>query len=155
MAWTAAQIVRLGGILGQHRHLERQPDIFEEQNIQEPGGHSQRDNRRFDRNIAARRFNACKARFTGSETASETAHLPAPLQELNTRWTGPDGTANAQALARDPDLQDSAIKLVYDTEADASMICSAATGDDALLLLLASSDDSDSTPPSATEETKR
>jgi tetratricopeptide (TPR) repeat protein len=86
-----------------------------------------------DRAIAQKRLQACVTQF-----APSTA-LPTALQSLNTRWAAPDGTANAAALLADPDQQDSAMQLVYDTELQTAKLCTAPAGDDALLLLLAGS----------------
>jgi len=84
-----------------------------------------------DRAIAAKRFDACSARFAAP------IPLPSDLQALKTRLAGPDGTANAAALLHDPAQQESAMQLVYDTEAQTAKLCGAPTGDDALLLRMA------------------
>jgi Tfp pilus assembly protein PilF len=85
------------------------------------------------RAIARKRFDACSAQFAAEPP------LPAPLQALDTRWLGADGTADDAALLRDPAQQDSVMQLVLDTEVQTEQLCGPATGDDALLLLAANS----------------
>jgi Tfp pilus assembly protein PilF len=84
------------------------------------------------RALARKRLDACTAQFA-------SALPPAALQSLITRWTTPDGAANAAALLQDQSLQESAMQLVYDTEVETDKLCTAPTGDDALLLVLATS----------------
>ena len=83
------------------------------------------------RAIAKKRFDSCSAQFPAEQP------LPVPLQALDTRWLGPDGTANGSALLREPALQDSALQLVFATEVLTNKLCGPASGDDALLLRLA------------------
>jgi predicted Zn-dependent protease len=83
------------------------------------------------RAIAKQRFDDCSAQYP------PTMKAPPSLDALSARWAGPDGTESAAALLRDPDLQDAAMRLVYDTEILTDKICNSATGDDALLLRLA------------------
>lgn len=94
------------------------------------------------RMIARKRFDACCARF------APPGQLPQGLQALNTRWSGEEGTGNAQALLRDASLQDAAMQLVYDTEVQTQQACGAPAGDDALLLRLATTPLTNA-PPSA------
>jgi tetratricopeptide (TPR) repeat protein len=84
-----------------------------------------------DRSIARKRFDSCAAHFAGAR--------PEEIDSLDQRWSGADGTANAEALLHDPSLQASAMQLAFDTEVDTAQICTAAAGDDALLLRLATS----------------
>jgi tetratricopeptide (TPR) repeat protein len=83
------------------------------------------------RTIAKNRLDSCNAQVSTANGA------PSSLQNLNTRWTGKDATANRAALVKDPLEQDANVKLIFDTEVQTSQICGAPTGDDALLLLLA------------------
>jgi len=84
-----------------------------------------------DRAIAAKRLDACSSQF------SDAVELPSALQAMRSRWDGTEGTGNAAALLRDPPQQESAMQLVYDTEAQTAKLCGAPTGDDALLLRMA------------------
>ena len=81
------------------------------------------------RTMAKARLDDCAAQQNGSAAG--------PLQALNERWTGNDGTSSRTALLQDEDKQVAALQLVYDTETATSQVCAAPSGDDALLLLLA------------------
>ena len=85
------------------------------------------------RSIAKKRFDSCSAQFIDAPAPS------AAIAQLGPRWSGSAGTATAATLTHDPSLQEDAMQLVFDTEAEAQKSCSAATGDDALLLTLANS----------------
>jgi tetratricopeptide (TPR) repeat protein len=86
------------------------------------------------RDLARKRFDDCTARVSAANAASS------PLQNLAARWmTSKEATINRPALLNDTSEQDAVMKLVYDTETQASQICGAPTGDDALLLMLAKS----------------
>ncbi len=89
------------------------------------------------RKIAKARLDACAAQLTGGS-------LRANLQGVTARWSATEGTAGVASL-RDPALQESAMRLVYDTERTAETLCTPATGDDALLLLAARA----ATPPAS------
>ena len=91
------------------------------------------------RAIARRRLDTCSAKLTGPAGTSAAAPQPPVLQELNTAWSSPDGTANAAALLADTSLQDSAVQLIDTTEIQTSQVCGTPAGDDALLLQLATS----------------
>lgn len=80
------------------------------------------------RNIARKRLDACAALPEG---------LPASMQSVGGRWSTPVGTARRPALLGDPALQQSTLRLVYDTEREAARFCGPPSGDDALILLLA------------------
>ncbi len=82
------------------------------------------------RAIARKRLNSCLLQSPAATAA---------LQNLNTRWAGPDAKSGRAALREDDTRQDSALQLIYDTEVQTSQVCGAPTGDDALLLLLAKS----------------
>jgi Flp pilus assembly protein TadD len=81
------------------------------------------------RAIAKTRLDGCAAQQGGTPAG--------PLQALNERWTGSDGTSSKTGLLQDEDKQAAALQLVYDTETATSQVCAAPDGDDALLLLLA------------------
>ena len=96
------------------------------------------------RAIAHRRFEACSAQLEPAtqqpakdERSAAAAAVPAALQALAARWSGPDGTSSAAALLRDPGEQGAAMQLVYDTEIQTDKLCGVPTGDDALLFRLA------------------
>ncbi|MGI8772993.1 MAG: tetratricopeptide repeat protein [Acidobacteriaceae bacterium] len=82
------------------------------------------------------------AQASGGATLNNRASsppLPPELAVLNARWQAePKAPA---ALLRDPDLQQSELELIYDTELKTSHVCGAPTGDDALLLRIAQSPD--------------
>jgi len=90
-----------------------------------------------DRLIAKKRFDTCST--SSSSPSSSSSISPAALHSLAARWAGSEGVADAAALLRDPEQQDSTLQLIYDTESQTSLLCGAPTGDDALLLLLANS----------------
>ena len=85
------------------------------------------------RDLAKKRFETC------SVQSSNPGGEPSPLQTLASRWTSKEALANRAALLNDSTMQDSVMKLVYDTEVQTNQFCNAATGDDAMLLLLAKS----------------
>jgi hypothetical protein len=85
------------------------------------------------RDIAQKRFEACKAQFA---TASE---ISSPLQILVARWASKEAIVNRTALLGDPALQETVMRLVFDTEMQTRQICGAPAGNDAMLLLLAKS----------------
>lgn len=93
------------------------------------------------RAIAKKRFTTCSAQFTPPTT------LPPTLQALGKRWAGPDGTARAVTLLRNPARQQSALQLVYSTEIETASVCGTPTGDDALLLRLANASSTGSPSP--------
>lgn len=80
-----------------------------------------------DAKIARARLADC---FTNSSAAGALAGLQAQWQQL------PPNTS-ARALERDPQLEQTIMTLVYDTEQQAAQLCGAPAGDDALLLKLA------------------
>lgn len=83
------------------------------------------------RMIAKKRLDTCK-----QTAAGQTA--PPAIQALAARWVGPDATSNITTMMRDPDRQDAALQLAYDTERELQSLCGPASGDDALILRLAS-----------------
>jgi tetratricopeptide (TPR) repeat protein len=85
------------------------------------------------RSIAKKRFDNCSAQIAANPDR------PADIDTLSPRWMEAPGTANSPALLLDPDLQQEAVQLIFDTETEAEGICAPATGDDALLLTLATS----------------
>lgn len=85
------------------------------------------------RDIAQKRFEACKAQFA---TASG---ISSPLQILVARWASKEAMVNRTALLGDPALQETVMRLVFDTEMQTRQICGAPAGNDAMLLLLAKS----------------
>lgn len=59
------------------------------------------------------------------------------LTDLTTRWQHLPPKLTISQLARDPQLEQTTMQLVYDTEKVTSQVCGAPTGDDALLLKIA------------------
>jgi tetratricopeptide (TPR) repeat protein len=76
--------------------------------------------------IARARFTAC---FTNPNAAAKLAPLQAQWQQLPRITLG--------ALERNPQLEQTAMALVYSTEKQTAQVCGAPTGDDAILLKLA------------------
>ncbi len=101
------------------------------------------------RRIARKRLLACLSAQNGaspplqaSAGATPTgAPLPADLAALNARWQAEPNAPAAAALLRDPNLQQSELDLIYNTELTTSRLCGPPTGDDALLLRIAQSPD--------------
>jgi tetratricopeptide (TPR) repeat protein len=82
------------------------------------------------REIAKQRFNSCNAQVAG------VSELPAPLQDLSSKWESKEASLSRTALLESAAEQDATMKLVFDTETQTAKICGAPTGDDALLLQL-------------------
>jgi tetratricopeptide (TPR) repeat protein len=60
-----------------------------------------------------------------------------PLQSLTERWKQLPAKLSLRELENDPDLAQTQIQLIYDTEMITQQVCGAPTGDDALLLKIA------------------
>ena len=60
-----------------------------------------------------------------------------PLQALNERWQQLPAKISLTDLEKDPDLAQTQIQLIYDTELTTQQVCGAPAGDDALLLRIA------------------
>lgn len=80
------------------------------------------------RGIAQKRLSDC----TSSNPAA-AAHLAA----LISRWGQLPSRLTVQQLEQQPDLEQSMLQLVFDTETSTAQTCGAPTGDDALLLRIA------------------
>lgn len=79
------------------------------------------------RNIAHQRLTACT-----------TAHSITPqIAALITRWGQLPARLTVQQLEQKPDLEQTILQLVYDTETTTAQTCGAPSGDDALLLRIA------------------
>jgi hypothetical protein len=82
------------------------------------------------------------SRFT-SRTAATGPNQPAapppvdPLQSLAERWKRLPAKVSLTTLENDPDLAQTQIQLIYDTEMVTQQVCGAPAGDDALLLRIA------------------
>jgi tetratricopeptide (TPR) repeat protein len=81
------------------------------------------------------------SRFTGKTTKAPTNQAPTPppvdpLQALAARWQQPPSVKLAD-LEKDPELAQTQIQLIYDTEIITQQVCGAPSGDDALLLRIA------------------
>ena len=76
------------------------------------------------------------------QPSKPAGNLPAPpavdpLQVLVERWQKLPSKVSSAELAKDPELAQTEIQLVYDTELITQQVCGAPTGDDALLLKIA------------------
>jgi Flp pilus assembly protein TadD len=83
----------------------------------------------------ASRFSRQPSKPAGNETAAPPA--VDPLQGLVERWQKLPSKVTLAELAKDPELAETQIQLVYDTELVTQQVCGAPTGDDALLLKIA------------------
>src|SRR5882757_2477499 len=75
-----------------------------------------------------------------SKSAGNAAAVPPatdPLQGLVERWQKLPSKVTLAELAKNPELAETQIQLVYDTELVTQQVCGAPTGDDALLLKIA------------------
>lgn len=80
-----------------------------------------------DASIARARLTAC---FANTNAAGEMANLQSQWQQIPANLT-------VRALEQDPQLEQTTMSLVYDTELQTAQVCGAPTGDDALLLKIA------------------
>jgi Flp pilus assembly protein TadD len=83
----------------------------------------------------ASRFTRQPSKPAGNQAAAPPA--VDPLQGLVERWEKLPPKVTLAALAKDPELADTQIQLIYDTELFTQQVCGAPTGDDALLLRIA------------------
>jgi tetratricopeptide (TPR) repeat protein len=82
------------------------------------------------------------SRLTGRETAPAPGQAAAapeidPLDALRQRWQQLPASVSLSSLARNPDLAQTQMQLVYDTELVTQQVCGTPTGDDSLLLKIA------------------
>jgi tetratricopeptide (TPR) repeat protein len=72
-------------------------------------------------------------------TQNQAAAVPPvdPLQALTKRWQQLPAKISVTALEKDPELTQTQIQLIYDTEIITQEVCGAPSGDDALLLRIA------------------
>jgi tetratricopeptide (TPR) repeat protein len=80
-----------------------------------------------DANIARARLTSC---FANANAGGEMANLQSEWQQIPANVT-------VRALEQDPQLEQTTMSLVYDTEQQTAQICGAPSGDDALLLKIA------------------
>ncbi|MGC2608184.1 MAG: hypothetical protein WA419_21735, partial [Silvibacterium sp.] len=80
-----------------------------------------------DANIARARLASC---FANTNAAGE-------LADLQGQWQQVPASLTVRALEQDPQLEQTTMSLVYDTEEQTAQLCGAPTGDDALLLKIA------------------
>jgi len=83
----------------------------------------------------ASRFTRQPSKPAGNQAAAPPA--VDPLQALVERWQKLPARVSAAELAKDPELAETQIQLIYDTELVTQQVCGAPTGDDALLLKIA------------------
>jgi tetratricopeptide (TPR) repeat protein len=79
-------------------------------------------------------------RHPAAPTPNQAAAAPAPvdpLQALTARWQQLPAKISLRELENDPDLAQTQIQLIYDTELITQQLCGAPAGDDALLLKIA------------------
>jgi tetratricopeptide (TPR) repeat protein len=88
---------------------------------------------RAERVLAARKTG--RARLTAC--AASPAAAPEPLAPIVTRWAQVPARLPVAELEQQPDLEQSILQLVYDTETVTAQVCGSPTGDDALLLRIA------------------
>ncbi len=72
-----------------------------------------------------------------SESAIPSAAAPDPLAALAARWKAEPLKITLSSLENDPDLFQSEMQLIYDTEKVTAQVCGQPSGDDALLLKIA------------------
>jgi tetratricopeptide (TPR) repeat protein len=79
------------------------------------------------------------SRHTTAPVQSQTATAPPvdPLQALAERWQQLPAKISVTTLEKDPELTQTQIQLIYDTEIVTQAVCGAPSGDDALLLRIA------------------
>lgn len=92
--------------------------------------------------ISTNPLQSLASRFTRqpSKPAGNQATAPPavdPLQGLVDRWQKLPSKVTPAELAKDPELAETQLQLVYDTELVTQQVCGAPTGDDALLLKIA------------------
>jgi tetratricopeptide (TPR) repeat protein len=80
-----------------------------------------------DAKIARARLTSC---FASANAGGEMANLQSDWQQVPANLT-------IRALERDPQLEQTTMSLVYDTEEQTAQVCGAPSGDDALLLKIA------------------
>jgi Flp pilus assembly protein TadD len=83
----------------------------------------------------ASRFSRQPSKPAGNDAAATPA--VDPLRSLVDRWQKLPPKVTLAQLEKDPELADTQIQLVYDTELVTQQVCGAPTGDDALLLKIA------------------
>jgi Flp pilus assembly protein TadD len=83
----------------------------------------------------ASRFSRQPSKPAGNQAAAPPA--VDPLQGLVDRWQKVPSKVTLAELAKDPELAETQIQLIYDTEFVTQQVCGAPTGDDALLLKIA------------------
>ena len=82
----------------------------------------------------ASRFARQPAKPAGNQPAPPPVD---PLEALRTRWQRLPAKITLATLEKDPELAQTQIQLIYDTELVTQQVCGAPTGDDALLLKIA------------------
>jgi Flp pilus assembly protein TadD len=82
----------------------------------------------------ASRFSRQPSKPAGTQAAAPAVD---PLQGLVERWEKLPSRITLAELAKDPELAQTQIQLIYDTELITQQVCGAPTGDDALLLKIA------------------
>jgi hypothetical protein len=91
---------------------------------------------------ASNALQSLASRLTGhpaqpAQKPAETAAAIDPLQGLQARWQQLPAKLTLADLNADPDLAQTQVQLIYDTELITQQVCGATNGDDALLLKIA------------------
>jgi Flp pilus assembly protein TadD len=92
--------------------------------------------------VSSNPLQSLASRFTrqlSKPAGNQAAAPPAvdPLQGLVERWQKLPSKVTLAELAKNPELAETQLQLVYDTELVTQQVCGAPTGDDALLLKIA------------------
>jgi Flp pilus assembly protein TadD len=92
--------------------------------------------------VSSNPLQSLASRFTRQPSKPAGNQAPAPpgvdpLQGLVERWQKLPSKVSSTQLAKDPELAETEIQLIYDTELVTQQVCGAPTGDDALLLKIA------------------
>ena len=92
--------------------------------------------------VSSNPLQSLASRFTRQPSKPAGNQAPAPpgvdpLQGLVERWQKLPSKVSSAQLAKDPELAEAEIQLIYDTELITQQVCGAPTGDDALLLKIA------------------
>jgi hypothetical protein len=92
--------------------------------------------------VSSNPLQSLASRFTRQPSKPAGNQAPAPpgvdpIQGLVERWQKLPSKVSSTQLAKDPELAETEIQLIYDTELVTQQVCGAPTGDDALLLKIA------------------
>lgn len=86
---------------------------------------------------AIRVLNAAKTARSRLSGCFASANVSGEMADLQNKWSQVPARLSIRVLERDPQLEQTTISLVYETEQQTAQTCGAPTGDDALLLKIA------------------